>query len=197
MSARLDQLMVHAGNVLRAAKKIDFERVVEHHEPAVDYLHQVLEVACGETERIKELGMLRDDPGSSRITSNTNNEFAQAFATVEERQRMNIELINDMGFANRIGKVFSSLQDREAISFEDVGKTTGLPHFDLVLTPDESPPNTIAGVFVDDQSVTLAVLKYPINGNVWHEKVSNTYRDPMEMLDLIKRFVTKGGIEVH
>lgn len=196
MGAKLDQLMVHAGNVLRAAKKIDFERVIEHHEPSVDYLHQVLEVACGETERIKELGMLADDPGLQNsaimhIGSDTD------IDNDAERKRMNIELINDMGYGQRIGKVYSSLEDRGAVSFKGIGKTSGLPAFELVLMPDKSAANCVSGIFLDEFCVSLASLRYPLAANDWQVKLKKPYADPMEMLDLIKRFVTHGVDELH
>ena len=191
---RLNQLMLHANNILTALKKLDLPRVVEHDAPAVDYLHQALAVVESEVHRINDInrGVTRSDrppempipvaPPVSSVDATLNDDD-------EERKRMFVELLNDLGLGGKIGWVYSSLEDLGMISFQDLGNKRGLPAYDWVLAPESSPINCVRGIFVDDMFVFAADLHYPIADNEWQTSVKKVYGDPMEMLDWIKRFV--------
>jgi hypothetical protein len=106
-------------------------------------------------------------------------------AALLERRRHFVEALSQGGLGKRLGKVYSSVDDRRLLAFREVPHQQGLPKFDMVVGPDYSPISGLHGIFIGAHEVMSCVLPSPAESHHWQVRERHQYTKPSQVVDLV------------
>jgi hypothetical protein len=102
-----------------------------------------------------------------------------------------MELLDNAGYADRLGRVYVEPGDPPEKPLEFVAHQDGLPLFDICLAPDYSPGDGAHGIFISNRGVFSVMVPKPIMENRWRVLRSVPYENEAELIDTVRRYITR------
>lgn len=179
----MKELIQRAEEFTRLCKSVDYQSVLAHDAAAVAALQDVLQVLKKTLPRGGEdLGDYASTQAGARQRSAAPESSAEKKALLE-RRRIFVEAFSQAGLGNRLGKIYSSTDDRRLLAFREVPHQAGLPQFDMVVAPDYSPVGGLHGIFIGSQEVMSCVL--PSESHQWQVRERHRFANNLQVVDLV------------
>lgn len=178
----IKELIQRAEEFTRLCKTVDYQSVLAHDVAAVAALQDVLQVLKKALPRNDEdLGNYASAQAGARQRS-ASSESPEKKALLERRRHF-VEAFNQAGLGNRLGKIYSSLDDRRLLAFREAPHQEGLPAFDMVVAPDYSPVAGLHGIFIGAQEVISCVLSS--ESSQWQVRERHRFANNLQVVDLV------------
>lgn len=182
----MKELIQRAEELTRLCRSVDYQSVLAHDSAAVAALQDVLQVL---KKTLPPGGDNLADYASAqapmrRKHSETPEAQAEKKALLERRRHF-VEAFSQAGLGNRLGKVYSSLDDRRLVALREAPHQMGLPKFDMVVGPDYSPVNGLHGIFISGQEVISCVLPSPGEEHQWQIRERHRFANNLQVVDLV------------
>lgn len=181
----MKELIQRADELTRLCKSVDYQSVLAHDKAAVAALQNVLQVLKKTLPRggddLGDYANVQDGP-RQRVESPETDAERKALL---ERRRHFVEAFSQAGLGNRLGKIYSPLDDRRLLAFREVPHQAGLPKFDMVVAPDYSPINGLHGIFIGAQEVMSCVLASPPEAHQWQVRERHRFANNLQVVDLV------------
>lgn len=180
----MKELIQRAEEFTRLCKSVDYQSVLAHDEAAVAALQDVLLVLKKTLPRNDEdLGNYASAQAGARQRAAP--ESSAEKKALLERRRIFVEAFSQAGLGNRLGKIYSSTDDRRLLAFREVPHQEGLPQFDMVVAPDYSPVGGLHGIFIGSQEVMSCVLPSPSESHQWQVRERHRFANNLQVVDLV------------
>lgn len=181
----MKELIQRAEEFTRLCKSVDYQSVLAHDAAAVAALQDVLLVLKKTLPRGGEdLGDYASAQVGARPRASTPDSSAEKKALLERRRHF-VEAFSQAGLGNRLGKIYSSVDDRRLLAFREVPHQEGLPQFDMVVAPDYSPVGGLHGIFIGSQEVMSCVLPSPPESHQWQVRERHRFANNLQVVDLV------------
>lgn len=179
----MKELIQRAEEFTRLCKSVDYPSVLAHDSAAVAALQDVLQVLKktlpGNSD---DLGSYASAQRAARQRTESPESDAEKKALLERRRHF-VEAFSQAGLGNRLGKIYSSVDDRRLLAFREAPHQDGLPKFDMVVGPDYSPVSGLHGIFIASQEVMSCVL--PADSNQWQVRERHRFANNLQVVDLV------------
>ena len=104
-----------------------------------------------------------------------------------------IKLIDDFGWADRIGRVLTIATDAGELKPLDlIPHREGLPKHLLCIAPQDAVGSGHFGLFVSEQAIFAASIAEPVSKHHWHVSRSRPYDNDKELKTTLSQFSTNG-----
>lgn len=182
----MKELIQRAEELTRLCKSVDYESVLAHDSAAVAALQDVLQTLKKTLPRGNEdLADYASAQPASRKRQPEGPESEAEKKALLERRRIFVEAFSQAGLGNRLGKIYSPLDDRRLVAFREVPHQEGLPKFDMVVGPDYSPISGLHGIFIGSQEVMSCVLPVPGESHQWQVRERHRFANNLQVVDLV------------
>jgi hypothetical protein len=182
----MKELIDRAEEFTRLCKSVDYQSVLAHDAAAVAALQDVLQVLKKTLPRGGEdLGNYASAQAGARQRAASPESSSAEKKALLERRRHFVEAFSQAGLGNRLGKIYSSLDDRRLLAFREVPHQDGLPQFDMVVAPDYSPVAGLHGIFIGSQEVMSCVLPSPSESHQWQVRERHRFANNLQVVDLV------------
>lgn len=145
-------------------------------------------------EKLKKVGSALDELSEGRNVRYLDGVDEDEAPTLDEDRLRRSELMSllaQSGLSDRLGRVFMEGAGNGTVALDIVPHRDGLPEFDVCLAPDHSPADGAHGIFVSQLGVFSALIPDPPTRHRWRILRSRPFDDQREMLDIIRRFMTR------
>lgn len=181
----MKELIQRAEELTRLCKSVDYQSVLAHDSAAVAALQDVLQVLKKTLPRgSEELGDYATVQTARKKREESPESDAEKKALLERRRHF-VEAFSQAGLGNRLGKIYSPLDDRRLLAFREAPHQEGLPKFDMVVGPDYSPINGLHGIFIGAQEVMSCVLPSPGESHQWQVRERHRFANNLQVVDLV------------
>ncbi len=181
----MKELIQRAEEFTRLCKSVDYQSVLAHDAAAVAALQDVLQVLKKTLPRGNEdLGDYASAQAGARQRNASPESSAEKKALLERRRHF-VEAFSQAGLGNRLGKIYSSLDDRRLLAFREAPHQEGLPQFDMVVAPDYSPVGGLHGIFIGSQEVASCVLPSPFESHQWQVRERHRFANNLQVVELV------------
>jgi hypothetical protein len=183
--ANMKELIQRAEEFTRLCKGVDYPAILAHNAEAVAALQDVLIVLKKALPRNNEdlNDYAQAQSGPRKRVNKTESDPEKA--ALLERRRHFVEAFSQAGLGNRLGKIYSSLDERRLLAFREAPHQQGLPKFDMVIGPDFSPVNGLHGIFIGAQEVMSCVLPSPSESHQWQVRERHRFSNNLQVVDLV------------
>lgn len=182
----MKELIQRAEELTRLCRSVDYQSVLAHDSEAVAALQDVLQVLKKTLPRDNEdLGDYASAQSATRPKRPEGPETDAEKKALLERRRHFVEAFSQAGLGNRLGKIYSPLDDRRLIAFREAPHQEGLPKFDMVVGPDYSPISGLHGIFISSQEVLSCVLPSPGEAHQWQVRERHRFANNLQVVDLV------------
>jgi hypothetical protein len=181
----MKELIQRAEEFTRLCKSVDYQSVLAHDAAAVAALQDVLQVL---KKTLPRNGDDLADYASKQPQARQRDMSAETSAEKKallERRRHFVEAFSQAGLGNRLGKIYSPIDDRRLLAFREAPHQEGLPHFDMVVAPDYSPVAGLHGIFISAQEVMSCVLPSPFESHQWQVRERHRFANNLQVVDLV------------
>jgi hypothetical protein len=181
----MKELIRRAEELMSLCKGVDYQSILQHDAAAVAALQDVLQILKKTLPRGDEDldSYAQAQPGARSRAAVP--ESAAEKAALLERRRHFVEALSQGGLGNRLGKVYSSLDERRLLPFREAPHQQGLPKFDMVVGPDFSPISGLHGIFIAAQEVMSCVLPSPFESHQWQVRERHRFANNLQVVDLV------------
>lgn len=191
----MKELIQRAEEFTRLCKGVDYPAILAHNAAAVAALQDVLQVLKKTLPRSSEdLNNYAQAQAGARSRSDSPEMDAEKAALLERRRHF-VEALSQAGLGNRLGKIYSSLDERRLLAFREVPHQQGLPKFDMVVGPDFSPVSGFHGIFIGSQEVMSCVLPTPAESHQWQVRERHRFANNLQVVDLVSMLTAGFPIE--
>ncbi len=181
----MKELIRRAEEFMRLCKRVDYQSILSHEPAAVAKLQNVLQelkkTLPRSDESLENYAQVQPAPPTRVAAPESEDEKVALLA----RRREFVEALSQGGLGNRLGKVYSSLDDRRLLAFREVPHQQGLPKFDMVVGPDFSPVSGFHGIFIGAQEVLSYVLPSPADSHQWQVRERHRFATNAQLVDLV------------
>lgn len=163
-------------------ERVDLDGIAGHDPQAVDKLSKVSE-ALAHLSAGKDVEYV---PGVDEDDA----------PTLDEAQLRRSELMTvlaEAGLAERLGRVYLHGAEEPVSALDLIPHRDGLPDFDVCIAPDHTPAEGAQGIFVSERGVFAALIPEPVTRHKWRILRSRPFDDHAEMIEIVRRFVSKAS----
>jgi len=160
--------------------RLDLQGVADHNPQAI--------------EKLKKIGAALNELSEGRdvqYVAGVDEDDAPTLDADQIRRSDLIAVLSEAGLSDRLGRVYVDGQNEGTCALDLIPHREGLPDFDVCLSADHSPAEGAHGIFVSERGVFSALIPEPATRHRWRILRSRPYDDHREMLDTVRRFMTK------
>ena len=182
-------ILDQASQVVSNSKTLDYKRIAIHDDEEVEKLHGVLrelDIKAVERSTASRSTTIHQQPGEMTVTRNRVDTTGMSERDAKVTRRGEImEMLNDQGFGDRVGRVYDTFSPERSRSVGDVPNRNGLPLFEIAVAPDFAPISGLHGIFISNLEVVTAILPFPGEEHEWQVLNRKNYQSLEQMAEFV------------